>query len=583
MLLAVPRIIDMGNPRILLACILLVACGVSDDSASNGPRQEPTRTDLSTEFYAASSGMAYATMAEGLTYLVVGVRGSGTLTITFSIDGNENLEREFSYGGGDTHTETVQLPGDGLRGVDFQVKLTGNLSPLSCSLQSMLPETTEADASLLGCLEGRNVIVFVEDSLAAKHLSAYGYERDTSPYLEQVAAAGVRFASAYSQTSWTLSSVTSLFTSLEQERHGVLMMNERLGDEFTTLAELFSNRGYRTVGLLQNGVLWSQTGLDRGFDEYKMYDGMLEGTQQLLARARDLALDDNPRPIFLYVHLTPPHQPYTPPGEFMTRYADPDYAGEVDGSIISCATLNHQKPAEDSPDVQHLAALYDGHIRFIDERVGQLIKELKKAGCLDEFLIVKSSDHGEAFFEHGVQGHNSTVYEEMVRIPLVMHASGSPLPSGFVVDQPVSLMDLLPTLSDLFGLESSKQAINGRSLLPYLQPKEQLATRPLYYTSRRRKGTDKLQAAVRMGRFKFVRRPVGSELFDISADSDERIDISNEHPVTAHALDSMLKRWYTEAVASGTKSAEVEIDEQRLQAIQNLGYAGDIEDEDEPR
>lgn len=526
-----------------------------------------------------------------LARIVVKIAGNGSARLTARHEsGAETTLLEVEAEKRERRHEAT-LPGAGARVLMLSFEGDPGVRWTDAEVITPLPRGSGPSAPPAVSLEGRDLILFVADSLGARHLSCYGYERDTSPTLDRLAAEGTRFATAYSQTSWTLPSVASLFTSQEQERHGLLHMEQRLDGRLTTLAELFAERGYRTVGLTQNGVIWTPTGLDRGFDAYEVFYWHPEGMEELLARAHEELDAPDREPLFLYVHLIPPHQPYEPPEELVASYADPGYQGEVDGSLDSANELNRRKPDRSDPDVRQLEALYDAHVRYADDVLGRLLQPVLDRPSAANLVLIATSDHGEAFFEHGVQGHNTHVYEEMVRIPLVFWAPASDWPAGRVVEEPASLLDILPTCVDVFGLGTPSQAARGRSLAPELASPELAqgggSWRPLFITSRHSPTLPRLHRAVRQGPYKLVLR-TSSEgettqaLYDLRTDPLETEDLSDRLSLRATAMRDLLERWDAAARAEGLSQASAPLDPERRAAIEALGYGGqDSASEDE--
>ncbi len=445
---------------------------------------------------------------------------------------------------------------------------------------------------LAGSLAGRSVVLIVADALHAHHLGAHGYARPTSPTIDRLAEQGTLFTDASSQTSWTVSSVASLFTSLEQERHGLLYDNQHLGDEASTLAELFQASGYRTAALIQNGILWSRrdqdgwpgTRLCRGFDTYEMFpdmDRVVQETDRLMARAREVLLAPGEEPVFTYLHLLPPHEPYQPPAAFRGLF-EGDYDGPVDGSPMSALQVATGQPGYDRPeDLAQLVALYDEHIAYMDRELRGLLTELQSAER--EFLYIFTSDHGEAFGEHRNLGHNSQVQEEMVHVPLVIHAPGSSLPRGRVCTQPASLLDLLPTLVELCGLPGPRQAPSGLSLTPLLETpirdNGEFAERPLFYTSRyKRKDPEQLNFALRRGAFKYMRfwKNEREALFNLDQDPGEQTDLGAAQPKLLRRLSEKLDASYRRAAEGGLEGGgEGDIPPDVLENMRKMGYTGE--------
>ena len=470
------------------------------------------------------------------------------------------------------------------------------LAALAVLVLGLAPACSSANdpAPLAGSLAGRDVILIVADALHAHHLGAHGYQRPTSPTIDHLALTGTLFADASSQTSWTVSSVASLFTSLEQERHGLLYANQHLAPDASTLAELFQDGGYRTAAMIQNGILWSRrdqpdwpgTRLCRGFDSYEMFpdmDRVQQELDRLLTRAREVVLEEERPPLFAYIHLLPPHEPYTPPAGFRDRF-DPDYAGPVDGSLDSSLRVALSHEGFDQPeDLAHLVALYDEHLAYLDAELGRFLTELWAAR--PDSLVIFTSDHGEAFREHRNLGHGSQVHEEMVHVPLILSAPQSPLPQGRVCGSPPSLLDVLPTLVELCGLPQTRQTPRGLSLVPLLA--EPLTTpaafeeRGLLFTSRYKAAhPEQLNIALRQGNYKLLRhwKDQRDALYNVAADPLETDDISGQRPELARALGRALEDAYrasTRDVVGDDQAAPGTIPQDVLDNLHKMGYLGE--------
>jgi arylsulfatase A-like enzyme len=170
------------------------------------------------------------------------------------------------------------------------------------------------------------------------------------------------------------------------------------------------------------------------------------------------------RPIFLFVHLWDVHYDYIPPPGYAERF-DPDYTGHLDArNLPNNPAIG---PRMDPRDLEHLIALYDGEIAFTDENLGRILAELDRRGRLHDALVVVTADHGEEFFEHGGKGHQRSLFDEVVRVPLIFRWTGH-LPSGSRVADQVQLIDLMPTLLALAGI-GERPATQGRDLRPLLR------------------------------------------------------------------------------------------------------------------
>lgn len=473
------------------------------------------------------------------------------------------------------------LPGEGPRPLRLRFDAGLDAAWLEARLVfEPAPLRAQSSAPPPAPLRGRNVLLIVTDALSAPRMSCYGNPAPTTPQFDALAMRGVRFERAYSQTSWTVPSVASLFTSLEQERHGVTTMHLRLSAEPPTLAEAFRAAGYRTVALVQNGALRADSGLNRGFERYELYRWGEAELRRILNDARAVLTTPSDAPLLLYLHVIPPHGPFEPPAEFIARFAS-DYDGPIDGSVESLRGLARRTPAADDPDVVQLRRLYDAYLGFVDRAVGEVLGELRATGRDESFLIVQTSDHGEEFFEHGALGHEVHVYEEQVRVPLIFCAPGSALPAGSVVTHPVSLLDVFPTLVELCGLEPHT-TLRGRSLLPewFGAARDPRAQRPLPLSARYREGVLDAQLGLLIHPYKLVlhRGAAGErlELFDLEADPGERRDLSGVLGLRAAAMRAWLARFEREARQSLPRDAgrAAALDAATRDQLQQLGYAG---------
>lgn len=316
-----------------------------------------------------------------------------------------------------------------------------------------------------------NVLLVVLDAARASSFSVYGAPRRTSPRLEEVAAEGATFERAYAVAPWTLPSHESMFTGRYQfvEEGAPSFLRRPTDDGGPTLQSLFRARGYQTAGFVANFyyTAWD-SGLDRDFARYRDYlrsveqtirsspfgqtltverilaDPTIRGIAKALSRP-DLFISGRPvnekkpaktvtdqflawiatrtpRPWFAFLNYIDAHEPLVPPAPFSSRF-------------------------EVQPNQRHL---YDGAIAYMDAEVGRLLDTLRARGALDSTLVIITSDHGELFGEHGITGHHSSLYHEVLHVPLVLRLPGT-VPAGVRVKGPVSLRDLAATVLDLAG------------------------------------------------------------------------------------------------------------------------------------
>jgi len=425
-------------------------------------------------------------------------------------------------------------------------------------------------------LGDRDMILVVADSFDGSHAGFAGYELETTPFLDELAASGAFLERAISQTSWTLSSVVSLFTGVEQETHGVMQIQESLpGEGLSTLGELFQRRGYRTVGLVQNAVIAEGTGLGRGFDRYDSMPFSEEGAERLIKEVRALmASTERDQPLFLYIHLGPPHMPYQPPEPFRSRFSGGALDSLVDGSIRDTTDIMVEGSSPGHPDVVRLVELYDGHVAYADSVIRRSVRAVEAGDRRELPVVLVTSDHGEAFMQHGAVGHSLFCYEPMIRIPWILSAPGVPI-DGRRVTGTGSLLDVLPTLVELFGLPRPDQPMSGVSLVPELLEGGRIEDRPLLISSRYPQPGKEAQFALVEGPWKLVvrRRGQSSQLFHTAEDPDELTDVFALHPARAARMEAALEARRAEVRGSGP-AARRELPEHLLRELDALGYGG---------
>ena len=313
----------------------------------------------------------------------------------------------------------------------------------------------------------RDVILVTLDTTRADHLSAFGYERPISPELDRFARESVVFPRAWSTDSWTLPAHASILTGHYPTRHGAHFSHEGgahslaevipgkgredlkvnvLPDDAITLAELLQERGYATAAFVGGPWLAPPFGLLQGYDVKDADVRALKGRPaNLLTRAAVAWLETIPsnRRLHLLVNYFDPHSPYEPPKGFDTLPRAKEPLGVTPFGVLGGAPL--------SPD-DHARFIdrYDGEIGFMDSQFGRLMMALRRQGRFDDALIIVVADHGESFGEHGLMEHGRWLYEEVLRVPLLIHFPGGRA-GGTVVETPVSVVDLLTLVADEVG------------------------------------------------------------------------------------------------------------------------------------
>jgi arylsulfatase A-like enzyme len=305
--------------------------------------------------------------------------------------------------------------------------------------------------------EGYNVVLVSIDSLRSDHLGAYGYDKNTSPTIDALARDGVLCEHNSSTTAWTLPGHMSILTGRSLLGHGVVADDRMLTDDVATLAESFSAAGYATGAVVSAPYVEARYGFGRGFDDYddKTIAFATHGesykrvTAPLLQdTAAEWLSDKADRNFFLFLHYWDVHYDYAPGPPYDSMF-DPGYEGDMDGrNFYFDPRVN---PDMDEADLDHVLALYDGEIRLVDDHLAKLRGTLNELGVADRTIIVVTSDHGDEFFEHGRKGHHRTLYDEILRVPLVIYVPGVKAVTP-VLEMETSIIDIMPTLLSLVGL-----------------------------------------------------------------------------------------------------------------------------------
>ncbi len=393
-----------------------------------------------------------------------------------------------------------------------------------------------------------NVLLITLDTTRADRLGSYGYGRAATPNLDRLAARGVRFAQALSSAPLTLPSHASLMTGRQPYSHGVRNNGYfALSPDVATLAQSFAAAGYDTAAFVSSFVLDRQFGLARGFSAYNdtldhepaggaaSLELERRGDRTVAAATEWLAARQPGKPYFLWVHLYDPHEPYAAPSPLREQFSSQPY---------------------------------DGEIAFVDSLAGVLIG--KTAGSPG--LIVVAGDHGESLGDHGESTHGLFVYESALHVPLIFAGAGVRNPA--VVNEPVRLIDVAPTMLELAGL-APLSGVDGESLRPLMTAAATSENpTPVYaetYFPQFFMGWSPLRS-LRVGRWKYIEAPE-PELYDLSADAAERTNVLDRHASTAASLGRALEAM---VAASTDKMTPLALSDQARQRLASLGYVSAV-------
>jgi arylsulfatase A-like enzyme len=405
----------------------------------------------------------------------------------------------------------------------------------------------------------RNLILISLDTLRAASVSGLGYARDTTPKIDAAFVdEGTTFSEAMSTFPQTdvshLSIFTGLFPAAQPERGRV-----RARDRLVLLAELLQSAGLETAAFTENALVSGALGFWFGFDRFteRHFDHADRGRPTMEDGIRYVCAQRDRR-FFLFLHTYKTHDPFVPA---------PAYE-ELFPSLLP----DEEFPAPDVPaKYRELVDRYDRTIREADDLVGELLDALTSCGVDDKTIIIVTSDHGEAFGEHGIAGHGFTPHQEALHVPLFLRGPG--IPRGKRIDEPVSIADLTPTILQLMDLPPPAQS-QGRSLVDAMEGMKLPASRPLFYSWLRPQA-----AGVRLGTTKLNRTDRGVERFDLTTDPMEKdpirdraaagaaLDVLEEHERASESLRTDLGPAETESDSSPRA-----IDEDLERSLKALGY-----------
>jgi arylsulfatase A-like enzyme len=440
-----------------------------------------------------------------------------------------------------------------------------------------------------------NIILITMDTTRADHLSCYGYEKGTTPYIDKLAGESVLFKNTYASSPWTLPSHASIFTGMYPAQHNTHWDYESvearwptsLGEQYRTLAEILADNGYRTAGVI--GAPWcrSALGLAQGFAYYdealisvlpdlrhftlfrflKRWVPLIDiATRQGLNGCR-IASQINKRvfswlekhyqsPFFLFINYYDPHTPYLPPDQYALLFREDE---------------NYQIPELERLK-RHLLAQYDGEIAYLDYQMGKLFEKLKELKIYDNTMIIITADHGEFFGEHDCWEHGYELYDEAIRIPLIIKYPSNHLKTG-IYKKRVSLVDIMPTILNYLRLPISKEnqgvdLFEGesrimaevyrhryRSLIPKYEIKYARELQSLY-----------------LGNYKYIKNIKGQgELYDIVDDPRELNNLINIIPREAEKMELKLAEWLPYSESHPAKKG-VKLDKATQETLKELGY-----------
>jgi arylsulfatase A-like enzyme len=429
-----------------------------------------------------------------------------------------------------------------------------------------------------------NVIILLEDTLRADHLSLYGHSRNTSPVKDALAKEGVTFDYAIAQATKTRPSAASYMTSLHPSATGVAHFNQRLDDRYLTLAEIMRSQGYATACFAQNGNVGPQAGLHQGCSFHLDAESLSERATGVYGeRVLEWIEGHREQNFFLYTHIVDPHGPYDPPAPYDQWYREGD-----PGKRPVKYDPAHDPEWSKSPTVDGRRNLYDGEILSNDAAIKPFLSTLRENGTLENTLLIFMSDHGEHLGEHDQWEHHPPGFMQVIHVPLIMVFPGR-FPSSRRIATPVQLLDLMPTILELAEVDREPLMLQGDSLRSLIDGKQVafwgnrivFSEEPMAYTNRR---SDELSASIFFAGKHFLRSKhyPHTLVYEYAADPREERPLlqfayhrelhSVMIPFLDHARRMSTQTW--ETMTRGGSRA-IEYDPEVMKRLRALGYIDD--------
>jgi arylsulfatase A-like enzyme len=437
-----------------------------------------------------------------------------------------------------------------------------------------------------------NVILISVDTLRSDHLGCYGYKRETSPHIDSLADDSVMFWNVYASSPWTLPSHVSMLTALHGVHHQVYQDDERMDPAILTLADLLRENHFFCTAFTGGGFVSSVYGFSKGFDMYQEGGGGVhrQNSAEYLSGlvAEWLEQHSKDKNFFLFLHTYQPHDPYACPEPFKDMFLSEDAKwGDINLMGHLGGRPNMFKPLPEA-ERQNIVDLYDGEVRYTDEGlIGPLLEKLKRLDLYDSTLIVFTSDHGEEFYDHKSWGHGHQLYDESLKVPLLMKFPGSRF-RGSKISNIVSLVDVMPTILEELGIDCSEHSLDGKSLFPVIKGEDRedrsfwadigdnVLDSHVPQKISTNSGYEKIILNKRYTKegltfFEFPPPETGPvELYDLKNDPSEKQNIADSRVELVNRLIRAIEGLYGEA--RKRKSLKPKIDEALKEQLRALGY-----------
>lgn len=462
-------------------------------------------------------------------------------------------------------------------------------------------------------MKAPNIILIIIDAARRDHFSCYGYDKHTSPFIDDLTKESIFFENAYSTAAWTVPAHASLFTGLYPSEHRAQNNNLYLSESIPTLAEILRANGYITIGFSNNMYVGRMTGLERGFDHFdevwrryrhrSQLDMLRVGLKRLLhmtdrgaAETTDLIINwiknrTKDAPFFMFVNYIDVHQVCHPPKEFLQRFPGSKYSYWRMIKFMR-AYLNGRvnfytgRIKFSEKDWENFKWIYDVSLYYVDYQISKIYECLRQQKLLDNTIFIITSDHGTNLGDHGLLHHEYCLYETLLRIPLIIRYK--PLADYRRISQNIQLSDLFYIILELVDIKtklyktgrvSIYKLVKGEDFnLPvfaeWLSPKETLKRLSKMAPNFDFSKFDRDLKSIKMGRFKYIESSDGShELYDLEIDPSESHNLYERKLNKAKELQKVLKEFTSHLIKHEKFTyKKLEMDKEVMRRLRSLGY-----------
>jgi len=406
---------------------------------------------------------------------------------------------------------------------------------------------------LLGCNMARktsikcknyNIILILIDVLRADHLPCYGYQKNTAPYINELAGKSIVFDNAISQSSWTKPSMASLFTSLFPHNHNTRRRKDMLPENAHCIAKDLNTSGYYTFAIQPNPCIKSRHAFNQGFDEY--LEGEIRKYQadtivDIFNRFLDMRKKSDK--FFAYLHFMDVHYRYNPPQKYRHQFVDEDFDGLLNSAKLKIMDFKDKSLNLSVLDKKHLEALYDAEINFVDDQIRRILEKLTPLKMMDNTIIIITSDHGEEFWDHGAFEHGHMMYNELLWVPLIIYQPRLKVRNKRI-KQLIRLIVIYPTLMNFLNLKT-KAEFMGQDLSEIINADKEHDLGLLGFREEIFHGSE--QTALQSAHFKIIKHK-NSNLYDfynLNQDKEEHFDLVRDKSVRVELrkFKALLKKY----------------------------------------